>query len=344
MTFYQYSEVFRKKALVATFSEEEIQRCLAYAQPIVDQKLPVIYNTTHLSALVGYRKVYLKKAVLYPSYFYRRFIISKRNGKPRMIAEPLPSLKEIQLWILKNILENVPVSKFAKAYLRDRDIRDNARYHIGKPVVLKLDIRDFFGSITQKAVQQIFLDLHYSSNISNLLSKLCTLEGRLPQGASTSPYLSNLFMEKFDDIISKYAVREKIRYTRYADDMTFSGDFDPDAAVEIVEDELNKIDMRLNNRKTSIMRQNSRQLVTGIVVNSKMQVAKEERQNLRLEMYYIKKFGLNNHLKKIGNKKVNYLQHLMGRLTFFITINPHDDEFINYKVHLIANYFADDLN
>ncbi|HVS92171.1 MAG TPA: reverse transcriptase family protein [Mucilaginibacter sp.] len=344
MTFQQYSEVFRKNALAATFSEAEIQHCLAYAEPILEQKLPVIYNTTHLSALVGYRKVYLKKAVLYASYFYRKFIISKRNGKPRIIAEPLPSLKEIQLWILKNILENVPVSKFAKAYLPNKDIRDNARYHVGKMVILKLDISDFFGSISQVSIQQIFLNLHYSSNISNLMSKLCTLGGSLPQGASTSPYLSNLYMREFDDIIGEYAVNGKIRYTRYADDMTFSGEFNPDSVIKFVENEVIKLKLRLNHKKTSIIRQNGRQLVTGIVVNEKMQIPRRDRQNLRLEMYFIKQFGLDSHLKRINNKKANYLLHLMGRLNFLITINPQDNEFVEYKNYLIENYFTRDLN
>lgn len=340
MNFNQYSQSFRKKAVKATFSEEEVQRCLAYAKPLIERKLPVIY--THLAALVGYRKAYLKKAVLYTDYFYRKFSIPKRNGKPRQIAEPLPSLKEIQLWILKNILENIPVSKFAKAYLPNRDIRDNAKYHLGKPVILKLDIKDFFGSITQKSVEQIFLDFKYSSNISNLISKLCTLGGSLPQGASTSPYLSNLYLLRFDDIIGEYAVKTGIRYTRYADDLTFSGNFNPDDILRYVEKELLEIGLHLNRKKTSIMRQHTRQVVTGIIVNNKMQVPKKDRQNLRLEMHFIKKFGLKNHLNKIENKRANYLQHLLGRLNFLITINPEDNEFIEYKRFIIDNYLIQD--
>ncbi|WP_183562523.1 reverse transcriptase family protein [Mucilaginibacter sp. SP1R1] len=343
MNFQQYSEAFRKKALAATFSEDEIIYCLDYAKPIIEKGLPVVYNTTHLAALVGYRKVYLKKAVLYTSYFYRRFVISKRNGKPRTISEPLPSLKEIQIWILKNILENLPVSKFAKAYLAKKDVRDNVRYHIGKPIVLKLDIKDFFGSITQQSVQQIFLDANYSSNIANLFSKLCTLRGTLPQGASTSPYLSNLFMNKFDEVVGGYAIKEKTRYTRYADDLTFSGNFNPDNVIEFVQTEIEKIGLRLNLSKTAVMRQNSRQFVTGIVVNEKMQVPKKDRQNLRLEMHFIQKFGLENHLRRVKNKKANYLPHIIGRINYFITINPDDEEFVSYKKYLIETYVNENL-
>lgn len=343
MNFQQYSEAFRKKALSVSFSEEDIIYCLNYAKPIIEKELPVIYNTTHLAALVGYKKAYLKKAVLYTDYFYRTFEISKRNGKPRTISEPLPSLKEIQLWILRNILENLPVSKFAKAYLLNKDIRDNAKYHINKPLVLKLDIINFFGSISQKAVERIFFNLGYSSNISNLLSKLCTLNGVLPQGASTSPYLSNLYMNAFDNIVGAYAVKEKIRYTRYADDMTFSGEFDPTDVIAFIEKETKKIGLYLNPDKTAVMRQNARQLVTGIVVNNKMQAPREDRKNVRLEMHFIKKFGLTNHLRKTNNIKANYIHHLIGRINFFITINPKDNEFLDYKRYLVETYLTEDV-
>jgi RNA-directed DNA polymerase len=338
MNFQHYAESFRKKALQATYSEDEIQKCLNYAKPLLEKRLPVIYNTTHLAALVGYRKVYIKKAVLYTNYFYRKFEISKRNGKPRRIAEPLPSLKAVQLWILNNILENISPSKFAKAYIAKRDIRDNAKYHVGKPMVLKMDIRDFFPSVTRQAIENIFRDHGYSSNISNLLSKLCTLNGSLPQGASTSPYLSNLYLSHFDQIIGDYCVDEKIRYTRYADDLTFSGNFDIDGVKNIVTSELEKLGLALNDAKTRLMRTNVPQMVTGIIVNEKMQVSKQERQNLRLELYYIKKFGVADHVKKIKNKKANYLQHLLGRLNYFLMINPADTEFLEYKEYIKTNY------
>jgi RNA-directed DNA polymerase len=338
MSLQQYADAFEKKALQSGFSQDEINRCLKYAEPLIKGKLPVIYNTTHLAALVGYKKIYLKKAVLYSNYFYRKFIISKRNGKPRKIAEPLPSLKEIQLWILNNILENIKVSKFAKAYLPKKDIKDNAKYHIDKPVVLKVDIKDFFGSISQESVEQIFLNLKYSSNISNLLSKLCTLNNCLPQGASTSPYLSNIYLKDFDGFIGKHATDNDIRYTRYADDMTFSGDFVPEITLDLVKGELIKLKLTINDAKTVIMRQNTRQLVTGIVVNKKMQVPRKDRQNMRLEIYYLKKYGLVEHLKAVNNKKSNYIPHLLGRLNFFLNINSKDEEFIEYKKFVIENF------
>src|ERR1700744_6085418 len=113
MTFDNYEKNFRKKASKSGYSEDDIQKCLKYAQPIIAKGLPVIYNTSNLAALVGYRKNYLKRAVLFTPYFYRKFFITKKAGKLREIKEPLPSLKDIQIWILNHILYAIHPSKFA---------------------------------------------------------------------------------------------------------------------------------------------------------------------------------------------------------------------------------------
>src|SRR5690349_12698955 len=114
MNFSNYEKVFRSKAIKSGFSEEETIACLEYAKPLIDQKLPVIYNTANLSALVGYKATYLKKAAKFTIYFYRKFSIKKSNGTLQQLSEPLPSLKEIQIWILENILQQIEVSKYAK--------------------------------------------------------------------------------------------------------------------------------------------------------------------------------------------------------------------------------------
>lgn len=87
MTFQHYENLFREKAEQAGYSEENIQKCLYYANPLIERGIPVIYNTSNLSALVGYNKLYLKKAALYTNSFYRKFSIKKRNGKKRELKE-----------------------------------------------------------------------------------------------------------------------------------------------------------------------------------------------------------------------------------------------------------------
>ena len=204
MKFEQYKQEFEIKASNSGYTAENIERCLNYARPLIDKGFPVIYNTSHLSVLVGYRKDYIKRAVVYTPYFYRDFEIKKKNGKMRKISEPLPSLKEIQDWILVNILEVEKVSPFAKAYRKKVGLLENVKFHKNQPKVLTLDLKDFFPSIKTENVELIFRSFGYSVLISSLLSKLCTRDSCLPQGAPTSPYLSNIFFKRADDLIIKY--------------------------------------------------------------------------------------------------------------------------------------------
>jgi RNA-directed DNA polymerase len=343
MDFIQYKETFTHDAHKKGYLKQNIQRCLDYAEVLFAHAVPIIYNPTHLSFLVGYKKEFLKKASLYPKRYYRDFEIFKRNGTKRLISEPLPSLKEIQIWILRNILYKVPVSPFAKAYKPNVSILENLRFHKNQPKVFTLDLENFFPSIGFDAVEKEFLELGYSKMVSKLLSKLCLRDGGLPQGAPTSPYLSNLIFKKADAAISDYCKQQKIRYTRYADDLSFSGDFDEKKLLHIVTETVEKLNLHINKDKTKLMPPNNRQTVTGIVVNEKPQVVFYKRNELRQVMYYIKKFGFEEHreYKEIDQK--NYLEHLLGKINFVLQINPKDKEFIGYKSLLIELKKKQDL-
>jgi RNA-directed DNA polymerase len=331
MTIEFYKEEFTKKALATGFSADNIEKCLEYAQVLLNNGLPVIYDITHLSALVGYKTDYLKRAAFNSVPFYRMFEVLKRKGGVRVIAEPLPSLKEIQLWILEHILYRVEVNRFAKAYVPKLNLKNNVSYHKNKDYVLTLDIVDFFPSIKLQHVQQIFISFGYSVQVSNMLSKLCTVNKSLPQGAPTSPYLSNLYLRNFDQEVSSYCIANKIHYTRYADDLSFSGNFDSNALVEEVRRNLEILQLKLNQKKQHLMSKNQRQIVTGIVVNEKINLPREKRKKIRQSMYYIQEYGLENHLKKNGITKSNYLLHLLGQINFVLFLQHKNLEFQNYK-------------
>lgn len=335
MDFSHYKDTFTKQATKMGYSPQDIERCVDYAEILFSNDVPVIYNSSHLSGLVGYKKEYLKKAALHTKYFYRDFEILKKNGKKRSISEPLPSLKEIQLWILKNILYKRSVSPFAKAYKPNVSLIENLKFHKNQPKVFTLDLENFFPSITVDSVQKVFVDLGYTRNISDLLSKLCTRDGTLPQGASTSPYLSNLVFADADAAISQYCIEQKIRYTRYADDLSFSGEFDENQLLDKVTETIQKLNLKINASKTKLMTPGSRQTVTGIVVNDKPQVVFHKRNELRQAMYYIKKFGIDEHREYKEINQANFLEHLLGQINFVLQINPKDAEFIAYKSHLI---------
>ena len=335
MDFTHYKDAFIQEASKNGYSEHNIQRCLDYASVLFSHDVPVIYNTTHLSTLVGYNKKYLKKASLYPKYFYRDFEITKKNGTKRPISEPLPSLKEIQIWILRNILYKIPVSPFAKAYKPNSGLIENLKFHKNQPKVFTLDLENFFPSISIKSIEKVFLELGYSRMISKLLAKLCARDKTLPQGAPTSPALSNLIFKDADALISSFCVDRKIRYTRYADDLSFSGDFDEKELLEKVTEVVENLNLHINVAKTKLMTPNMRQTVTGIVVNEKPQVAFHKRNDLRQAMHYIKKFGIDEHREYKEIDQRNYLEHLLGKVNFVLQINPRDLEFIGYKAILI---------
>jgi|SRR5690554_3306028 len=324
----KYSKEFREKAIGNGFSSDEIQKCLIYAIPILEKNLPVIYNTSHLSSLVGYNKKYLKRASGYSRFFYKEHIIKKRNGKTRTLNEPLPSLKEIQSWIKDNILEKIPISRYAKAYSSGRSIKDHVKFHKGYKFVLTLDIEDFFGSIDLEVVEKIFLKSGYSKLISNLLAKICTYENSLPQGAPSSPTISNIVLNPLDNTISEYCRLKGIRYTRYADDLAFSGDnMNEIELIHLISKSLRDISkLKLNTEKTMLMKNNERQVISGIIVNEKIQIPRKKRDELRQAMYYIDKFGLEDHLQWIKCTKSNYIKHLLGIANYINFINPNDKE------------------
>jgi len=344
MDFAQYSDEFSKEAIKFGYSEQNIKCCLDYSAVLFSHNVPVIYNTSHLSQLVGYKIEYLKKVAFYTNYFYRDFEILKKNGSKRLISEPLPSLKEIQLWILKNILYKIPVSQVAKAYKPNVKIIENLKFHKNQPKVLTVDLENFFPSIKFKAIQNIFLDLGYSKLVARLLSKLCTKDGMLPQGAPTSPYLSNLIFKNADVLIFDFCRQRKIRYTRYADDLSFSGDFDEKELIKKVRGVIIDLGLHINKSKTKLMTPNTRQTVTGIVVNKKPQVVFHKRNALRQALYYIKKYGLKEHQEYEDIIQKNYLEHLMGKINFVLQINPKDTEFQNYKTFLIDLKKRNDLD
>lgn len=334
--FDKYKKELEKKASNTGYSAENVHKCLQYAEPLIDRDLPVIYNTSHLCGLVGYKKSYIKRAVQFPSFFYRHFEIPKKNGSTRTLSEPLPSLKEIQNWILEEILYNIKVSRYAKAYVRNRSIKDHVRYHANEAQILTLDVTKFFDSIKIELVENFFNHLGYSNLISNLLARLCTLNESLPQGAPTSPYLSNILMYDFDEAIAKYCKNNELKYTRYADDLAFSGEFNKEDLVAKVSEELIKLGLELNDEKTILMTAKVQQVITGIVVNKKIQVPKFERNKIRNAMFFIKKYGLDSHLERTKEERVNYLKHLLGKIQYILFLNPKDKEFIDYKQHLIT--------
>ena len=267
---------------------------------------------------------------------YRVYKIKKRNGKYRTIYEPNSLLKHIQKQILNNILNNKSISKYAKAYHKGISLKDNAIPHINKDIILKLDIKDFFENISFVDIYNSCFPIEYfPKSVGMLLTYLCTYDEHLAQGSPTSAYISNLVMKDFDEVLGAWCEDNNISYTRYSDDMTFSGNFNPSKIIIKVRKMLYILGLQLNNDKIHIVNKSSCQLVTGIVVNEKTQVSSKYRKEIRQEIYYIKKYGIKSHLQKRNiNDTKKYLNMLYGKILYVLQINENDNEFKKYKTYI----------
>ena len=267
---------------------------------------------------------------------YKIYSIKKKNGKLRKIYEPNGILKHIQRKILENILNNKSISIYAKAYHKGLSLKDNALPHINKDMILKLDIKDFFESISFLNIYEGCFSIEYfPKSVGMILTYLCTYDDHLTQGSPTSAYISNLVMKEFDEYIGNWCTTNNITYTRYSDDMTFSGNFNPNLVIKKVKEMLFKLGFELNKKKIHIIKQNQQQKITGIVVNEKTQVERKYRKEIRKEIYYIKKYGLDSHLNRINfYDKEKYLNKLYGRILFVIQVN-NNQEFLNYKKYVL---------
>lgn len=275
-----------------------------------------------------------------PSDQYNTFSVLKRSGGRRQIDAPSYQLKIIQRWILENVLYALPCSKYAKAYIKGRSITDNAKYHERRKLVVVLDVKNYFNSIKAYHVYNLFKDtFQYSEREAVLLTNLCVYNGYLPQGAPTSGYLSNLILRRFDEIVGNYCRDHSICYTRYADDLTFSGDFDIAALIFLVKHELGRLGLTLNKKKVKVMRGNRRQTTTGIVLNEKKQVPRQYRMKIRQEIHYIYKYGLVSHLQHIGrDDKSSYLRHLAGKIQYVLSIQDNErmEKYLKYVKALMV--------
>jgi RNA-directed DNA polymerase len=337
-SFYSWNEYsfhFRQKAQDLNISESVILGLLTYSKKLFENNLPAIYDLKHLSYLTGYRESYLTRVIARPQNFYRTFKIAKKNGHTREITEPLPGLKAVQYWILNNIIATILPNKFNNAYSKGKSVVTNAKFHTKQKMVLNMDIEKYFDNIKSESISTFFSGLGYNNEVSKILAALCTLNGSLPQGSPTSPALSSLLTINLDEKLFSYSREWGLRYSRYADDITMSGTFHSGTIISGVKNILNEFDFTTNDLKTKIKRQHQRQMVTGVVVNRKLSVKKNDLRNIRLSMFFIEKYGLESHVEKIQLSKARYVEHLLGKINFYLFVKKGNADLIRYRNILI---------
>ena len=272
---------------------------------------------------------------------YVRFQVPKKSGGTRELAAPHRDMAFCQDWIRTNILDRVPLHDAAHGFVSGRNTVTNATPHLRRAAVVNADLKDFFPSITFPRVKGVFQQLGYSPAAATVLALLCTecprtrvnYEGRdlwvavgprgLPQGASTSPALSNLVARGLDARIAGMAKKNGWAYTRYADDLTFSADGEPTAKIGWLLARLRHIvaeeSFTVNEKKTRVQRPNSQQSVTGVVVNQHPNVPRDDVRRIRAILHRAKREGLAAQNRE---NHPHFESWVVGMIAYIKMVNP----------------------
>lgn len=305
--------------------EVMISEYVSYIVPLIEKDLPIIFEINHLSKLLGRKQSYLTSVAFGSEKHYRTFEIPKKSGGVRIISSPYPALLECQYWIYNNILSKVQVHNSAQAYVSDRSIITNAKIHIGNKLFLKIDLKDFYSSIKRPRIVWAFRALGYAENVSFLLASLCCKEQCLPQGAPTSPVLSNIISYHLDVRLSNLSKKLGIVYSRYADDMAFSGDNFTPHIIRYIEKIINAEGFEINHKKTIFQIGEGKRILTGIsIAEDVIKIPREYKRKLRQEVHYIFQHGVISHMNKTKIKNPYYLKSISGKLGFWISVEPNN--------------------
>lgn len=326
-----WKSYFKKRGL----SHELTESYMLYIDSMLNKKLPIIFEPEHLSELFGRSQFFTNGVVRSSDAYYRRFELKKRSGGTRPIDVPYPSLLECQYWIYKNILSNVKFSYCAHGFARKKSIVTNAKIHVGQNELLKLDLKDFFPSISKHRVIAMFHRLGYPPNVAHYLGSFCCLEDSLPQGAPTSPAISNIIAEMLDKRLFALAKKFDFRYTRYADDLAFSGESIPVKFIDYVRSIIEDEGFQVNNDKVRLYKGSGKRILTGVSISTgELKAPKSYKKKLFLELYYVKEYGLASHMAKKKIKIPYYLNSLIGKLHYVLSIEPNNEKAIYYLNHL----------
>lgn len=292
-----------------------------------------------------------RRAPMGPLRHYRYRLLKKQSGRWRLLEAPKSRLKQIQRRLLRNMLSLLPPHPAAHAYRGGRSVVSYVAPHAGKSVVLHLDLSDFFPSISASRVNALFHTIGYPEEVARLLTGLCTNAApedafvsdevparngglvdaasrlryrstHLPQGAPTSPALANLCAYRLDVRLSALATRFRANYTRYADDLLFSGDGGFGRSLErfrilvcaIALDE----GFYIRNRKTRILPACGSQRIAGVVVNEHPNPPRADYDNLKAQLFNCIRLGVASQNK---TDHPHFREHLQGRIAWMTSLN-----------------------
>jgi RNA-directed DNA polymerase len=246
----------------------------------------------------------------------------KRRGQFRTVYKPNQRLALIQKNFSTWLAEHVDFPKYVQGFVHKRSIVTNAKIHFSQRILLHADIKDFFDSITLDQVADALRSVGFDPKVAETLARCCTLNSRLPQGSSASPILANLVCRHLDVDLNTLASANQCQYSRYADDLTISGENVPDAAD--IKTLVEKHGFVLRDNRCRIQKRGRSQYVTGLSVFdlTSPRVPRAMKHRLRLELHYASRYGLQEHLDHIGSEEdpLHALARLHGWMSFIYSV------------------------
>jgi RNA-directed DNA polymerase len=352
-----------KIATTQKLSSEEISELKLAVRKLEVSGVAVVLSLGHLSQLTGASYRYLRRVISRKGNIpYRVFQIPKRSGGARLIFEPHPMLMHAQRWILDFILSKISPSNSAYAFRHDRTAVDAARKHCSAKWLVKTDISNFFESVHELSVFKVFDEIGYNALTGFELARICTFPyrhghpryndskwtnswlstaeenrigaydewrvGHLPQGAPTSPALSNLVCRWIDRKLGQFASAHGWEYTRYADDIVFSK-MDSDrqeakAILSYIRWATKCSGFELNIKKTRIVPPGTRKVVLGLLVDGdRPRLPRKFRDELDMHCYYAMKLGAKQHAEQRKFRStLSFLDYIQGKIAFASQVEP----------------------
>lgn len=301
-----------------------------------------IQSLKHLALQIGIPKEEIIEITenIKKQYRISEITQQKPDGKikKRNIYHPSFELKKILKAINTHLLKKIKLSVVVHGSRKHHSIYTNAEVHVGKRYLLGFDIGNFFPNIKPYSVFNMFRRLKCSPEISKYLTRLCTADNQIPQGYSTSPAIANLVSAPFTERLHGLAKKHGMRLGTFIDDICFSGNNNPAKYMNTIEKIINECGYRLKSEKTTLMKKDQQQKVTGVVVNIKPNIDKKSSQELKKVIHICQRYGPSAVIGKIKNKQGEVIndseklrKHLLGRISHVNQLNPARAEKLREK-------------
>jgi len=341
--------LYIENAKLEGHSDAFIENTLNYADNLICKNLPVIFSLKHFAIITKMDYGLLKSIVENRDNNYEYYLIKKKKGGYRRIIAPHSNIKELQRWIKINIIDKIELNPNATGFIKEKSILNNAKTHENRNVILNLDLSNFFETINERRVYGMFKMLGYAPNLSVELAKICTTsisdykleqlsemeqeyfqdlyfrrESFLVQGAPTSPGISNVICKKLDNRLSRLANKHGANYSRYADDITFSGNDNNLPNLNIIKKIIVAEGFNINWGKVGKYKTGQKQMVTGLLIDNKVRIPKKFKKEIYRHLHFCKKYGASSHFNRISPDKGYRKEWMLGKILFVHSIEPDE--------------------